>query len=145
MTKDALISYLKGCALLGKSSDGVAYVRAELLEEAIVRLSGERQPNFTDPNWLDVPHSKQTDFTRYITVTANRVEGYDGVRVTCRENIPKGASIGFHVPRGTEMLPHDRADYLKAVLRNTIASLDDLFKDCDTPECPNCAGKVVKL
>lgn len=49
MTKDKLISYLKGCARLGRSEDGVAFVRSDLLEEAIELISGERQPNCDTP------------------------------------------------------------------------------------------------
>lgn len=83
----------------------------------------------------------------YICVTLDRLKDARGIRVLVQERVDgtKGAMVGFYIPENTALTAQMRRDMLKHAIEDTVRAVDELFADCDKPECPNCQGKKVKV
>lgn len=93
------------------------------------------------PEFLDIGHGYRM-LPLYVSVSIAKLDEVNGARVLITE-LPKGmkgAQLGFYLCNDMLLDARKRRDYLEAVLRNTIRAIDDLFKDCDSPDCPNCGG-----
>lgn len=96
--------------------------------------------------FLDWP-LRHSNLPLYMSVQLNRLKDARGIRVLITERVhgAKGAVIGFYVPPDICMTPQERKNNLLYAIEDAKRAVEELFADCDKPDCPNCRGENVTV